>query len=273
MWAVQDETPTIVPLLPDPDVRRWKFGDAIELETRGPVDLEGIVVLPDGFIVSSEEGPRVIEVDRKGRYVRDIPLPPRLREARHNLSLESLTLSPNGRYLFTTTESALEHDGEVATQTAGARVRFLRVDRSTGALTEHVYLTDPEQFEGSGVGISDFTALDEDRLLVLERGWSPRHGNTIRIYETALDARAACTGVERLSASSTALEKRLRVDLSDLSASGFPAAKQPQSTPLLDNYEGMTLGPSLKNGRPSLILVSDDNAHADQFSRILVLAI
>jgi Esterase-like activity of phytase len=108
---------------------------------------------------------------------------------------------------------------------------------------------------------------------VLERGWSKGYGNTVRIYRTALDARASCGDVDRLSSSSPALAKTLQIDLSTLTASGLPEPKQTQPAPLLDNYEGLSLGPRLHDGRPTLLLVSDDNGHADQFARVLVLAL
>jgi hypothetical protein len=63
------------------------------------------------------------------------------------------------------------------------------------------------------------------------------------------------------------------VDLAKLPAKGLPAAKQTQESPLLDNYEGLAVGPVLPDGRQSLILVSDDNARTDQFARIVVLAV
>jgi hypothetical protein len=273
LWAVQDNRPRIVSLLPDPELRAWRFGDAVELDCGGPVDLEGLVVVPDGFIVCSEEGPRIIEVDSRGRFRHEIVLPARFNDALHNRSVESLTLSPNGRYLFTTTEVALKNDGGGATAQAGTRVRILRLDRTRGEVSEHTYETDPMRYDGGQWGVPDLAALGETELFVLERGWAKGHGNTVRVYETALDARASCADIDRLSPSSPVLPKTLLIDLSNLVTPGLPLPKQPQASALLDNYEGMTLGPRLPNGRPSLILVSDDNGHADQVARVLVLAI
>src|SRR5947209_6268108 len=52
LWAVQDETANIVPLVPDHDLRRWGFGPTTTLSMAFPLDLEGIVLLPDGFLVA-----------------------------------------------------------------------------------------------------------------------------------------------------------------------------------------------------------------------------
>jgi hypothetical protein len=279
LWAVQDESPSVVALLPDREFRSWRFGETVRVDIGGPVDLEGLVVLPDGFIVCSEDGPRVVEVDRTGRLRRDIVMPSAFRDARRNKSLESLTASPSGRYLFTTSETALTRDGAKATTSSGTRVRIVRMGGDpTGKsyeheVSEHIYETDSAPYEGGDWGVADLAALDDDELFVLERGFAIGRGNAARIYQTKLDARASCFGVDKLSRASPALPKTLRVDLGKLAARGLPEPKQVQASPLLDNYEGITLGPRLPDGRASVIVVSDDNGRTTQFARILVLAL
>lgn len=278
LWAVQDEVPSIVRLNPDPGLRTWAFGETVTVGVDGPVDLEGLVVLPDGFIVCSEVGPRILEVDRSGRLRREIGLHPRFREARTNKSLESLTLSPSGRYLFTTTEIALGRDGDRATVERGTRVRIVRLSRGPSGdcteASEHVYETDRAPFDGCDLGVADLCALGDDELLVLERGFTQGFGNTIRIYHVTLDGRASCMDVDELSPALPTLEKTLRVDLGKLGgAAGLPPPKQPQPSAVLDNYEGLTVGPRLPDGRSTLILVSDDNQRSNQVARILVLAV
>ena len=41
----------------------------------------------------------------------------------------------------------------------------------------------------------------------------------------------------------------------------------------LDNVEGMTIGPDLPDGRRSLLLVSDNNFAATQFTQFLLFAL
>jgi len=41
----------------------------------------------------------------------------------------------------------------------------------------------------------------------------------------------------------------------------------------LDNVEGMTIGPTLPDGRRSLVLVSDNNFAAAQFTQFLAFAL
>jgi len=111
-------------------------------------------------------------------------------------------------------------------------------------------------------------------LLVLERGWTHGAGNTARVYRVKLtDAATSCLALPSLGADAPTLAKELVIDLATLPAQGLPAAKQQQQTALLDNFEGMAVGPRLPDGRASLILISDDNGRSDQFARILVLAL
>jgi hypothetical protein len=51
--------------------------------------------------------------------------------------------------------------------------------------------------------------------------------------------------------------------LFDLGSLGIP----------LDNVEGMTIGPKLPDGRQSLVLVSDNNFAASQFTQFLLFAL
>lgn len=273
LWAVQDESPSVVALQPGPQLRSWSFGQTVQVSCSSPLDLEGIVLTKDGFILASEAGPRVVEVARDGRFLKEITLPERFRDARHNKSLESLTLTPSGRYLFTTTEVALPRDGDVATLEAGTRVRLVRIDRETGKIDEYAYATDPSPYAYGDWGVADMAAVSDNELLVLERGWAALRGNTARIHHVTIDERTStCSQIDALSAATPVVTKQLYIDLGHLVAKGLPEPKQPQSSPLMDNFEGLAIGPKLEDGRASLIVVSDDNAHANQVARILVLA-
>ena len=41
----------------------------------------------------------------------------------------------------------------------------------------------------------------------------------------------------------------------------------------IDNIEGMTFGPPLPDGRQTLVIVSDNNFNAGQFTQFIVLAV
>lgn len=272
LWTVQDERARLVPLRPDAELRRWSLGTPIEVAATGKIDLEGIAITESGFLLASEIGPRIFEVDHAGKVLRDIATPRMFAEAVTNKSLESLALDPTRRFLFTTNETALPRDAAAARGGGGPRVRILRIDLRSGALREHAYATDVGLERGE-LGVSDIAALGADDLLVLERGYRRGTGNSIRIYRVNLaHAASACDAIERLSADTPVLPKRLVVDLATLTSPCALSPKQPQPTPLMENYEGLALGPTLPDGRRSIVLVSDDNRHADQTARVVVLA-
>ena len=84
----------------------------------------------------------------------------------------------------------------------------------------------------------------------MERSFSvgaPDTGNTIKIYRVEL----------RRDGSTT---KTLLLDLDTL---GIP----------LDNVEGMAFGPRLRGGKRTLLLVSDNNFAAAQFTQFLLFAV
>ena len=261
-YAIQDKRPNIVTLVPDVELRRWTVGPAISIDVphQAP-DLEAIALLRDGFVVADETGPHIYEVDHDGRVRRELPVPSCLRDARHNKSLESLSISPDGRFLFTANEEATLEDGPTATSHRGTHVRLVRMDRRSGDTCANVYVTDRVERRNGDWGVADVAALSATEVLVLERGWSKGYGNSARIYHARLDPdRGGAT-------------KSLVVDLAALDVRGLslPEPREPQPSPLLDNFEGLAIGPRLPNGQASLLSVSDDNTRDTQVARVVVL--
>ena len=196
-----------------------------------------------------------------------------------NLSFESMALGPDGRSLFTANEAPLTTDG-VTTDRRG-RIRILRFeDRGPDGFVpvqEFFYLMEPDR-NASGaleVGVAEIIATSETDLLVLERGFIPTAGNTIRIFKVSLAGAQDVSQQASLDAAGLVpLAKRLLVDLVTCPSGGaVPAPGAIQPNPLLENYEGMTLGPVLPGGHRALVLISDDNDGATQKTRIVVLAV
>jgi len=218
----------------------------------------------------SQRESRVLQLDRDGLVRGSVLVPPAFRPAggdqpprgtRANLGFEGLSVSPSGRWLFAMAEAALYQDGPVASFDQGTRVRLARWDlERPGEPLELGYRTDPVEprLEAPSVahnGVSELVALDDERLLVLERAYveaGERRVNTVRIFQVDL-AQAAAEG-----GSPPLLAKRLVLDLNDVVARFDEGQRE------LDNFEGMTLGPRLASGNPSLLLVSDDNFSARQ---------
>ncbi|HEX5850273.1 MAG TPA: esterase-like activity of phytase family protein [Rubrobacter sp.] len=237
--------------------------------TGADFDGEGIAITPDDeLLVSSETEPSIRRFALDGTYLGALTVPERFSdEKQDNQTFESLSLSPNGRSLFTANEGYLTGDGETAD--GSDRLRILRYeDREAGGFEpteQYFYLADP------GLGVVDIAALSETELLVLERGFVSGEGNTVRIYRVSLDGAEDVSDVESLAESGLEpVEKELLVDLVSCPSDGATTPGT-QVNPLLDNYESLTLGPRLPGGSRSLLLQSDDNFGSGQVTRVVAL--
>ena len=223
-----------------------------------------------------------------GRQLRQLPVPSKFVPVigpadaptagiRNNLAFENLTITPDGKFLFTATENALVQDGSIATTNTGSRSRILKYNLTTGQPEqEFLYLTDPVAVPAvpetafSTNGLVELLALDNrGTFLALERSFSagaPGTGNTIKLYEVRLNGASDISDINSLNAINIntvrPVEKRLVLNFDSL---GLPTG--------LDNAEGMTLGPVLPNGQQSLVLVSDNNFSATQFTQILAFGL
>lgn len=263
-------------------------------------DHEGIALLPDGTFAVSAEGtgleprlpPSINIYGRHGDFVRPLPVPAKFvpeptgsvtRGARGNAGFESLTLSPDGERLFTAAETALIQDGDPATFDAGTRTRILEYVSRRGTFEparEFAYDLEPVQkppFAPSASinGLVELLALNRTTLLALERGYvenaenAAQSRNRVRLYRITLIGATDVSGLESLMGHPdiVPVTKTLLLDLSDVQGLSRELA------PSLDNFEGMSFGPRLPDGRASLILVSDDNFSAAQRTWFLLFAI
>jgi hypothetical protein len=204
-------------------------------------DLEGVAwsASRGTVLVSDEVGAAIREYDPiTGSGVGSVAVPAVFANARNNLSLESLTLAPDESALWTANEAALTVDGTTASPSAGTWVRLQRFDASLNADLQLAYQSEP--FAGI-LGVVDLLALPGGGLLSLER----------------------TLGVPGFGASLFAIDASSASDVSavaDLSAGGFqPVQKQLLWSAVTgpENFEGITLGPTLAGGERSLLLVSD----------------
>jgi hypothetical protein len=263
------------------------------------LDAEGLAPSPQGtWFVSSEGDPvqgtqpvaGIHEYGRDGTFVRSLPLPAAYRNAggsapsgmRLNLSLEALSASPDGRWLFAGMESSLLQDGPAANADRGAIVRLLAYDlRNRNAPPrEYAYLTDPMPRPAAwtptdgDAGVVDVLALSGTDLLVLERGYvvedptpTSRRENTIRIYRVRLAAGAEVTGRESLvrTPPQAPLKKELMLDLASVAAHFSERLRR------LENFEALTFGPRLPDGSDTILLLSDDNFSPSQVTALIAL--
>jgi hypothetical protein len=218
------------------------------------------VTAPDGTQVSDVPTPEIFVMNK------DQEIGPR-----HNNSFEGLSFAPEGKSVWLTMESALYQDGPIATPSAGAITRLTRLDREGKVLAQYAYPLDPIQAvptgENADNGVSEVLALDEHRALVLERsGVEGADGiwkMYIRIYEINTAGATDISAVPSLaSANYIPVAKRLIIDL----------AKTAEVGPV-DNIEGMSWGPTLTDGKRSLVLVSDNNFNSTQITQFLAFEV
>ena len=251
------------------------------------LDPEGLVLTKDGQLVLTSEGdtarlipPFVRLYDLQGQLVGSLPVPTRYLPTadqssgiRNNLAFEAAAVAPNGRFFFTGTENALFQDGPAASLTNGSPSRLLRYNLQTSRLDrEYVYVTDPiaeapiPATNFAVNGLVELLPLNNEFLLAMERSFSvgvPGTGNEIKLYRVALPGADNVDGLESLAAGLGSIRPAQKTLLLDLGTLGIP----------LDNVEGMTFGPDLPDGRRSLVMVSDNNFAASQFTQFLLFAV
>jgi hypothetical protein len=245
-------------------------------------DNEGLAVLPDGrFLVSSETEPSIRIFGRDGVERATLPVPARFAvsgttpegEATANATLEGLTITADGRHVVAAMEGALS--GDVADSGDATWHRFLvyRHTRNEWVFQKEIaYRTEP------GQRVAEVAAVGSSDLVVLEASYDAATGNAAQLHLVRGFRRAPdVTDVANLSVAdrSVSVEKRLLADLVDCPTLGA-TSKQPQTNPLLDNYEGMAVTGALKWRGDRLVgisLISDDNFGATQTTRVLNLAV
>ena len=185
-------------------------GEVIEPNPSG-ADSEGLVAFADGtFWVGDEYGPSLLKVSEQGEVLRRwVPagLEGHLGEAKHevggvlpaiaakrqlNRGFEALTVSKDEQWLYLAFQSPLAHPDEEAHE-GGRHVRLWRLDAMTGAVTaQFLYPLDPPEsfrrdvakgrMQWSDLKVSEITLLEDQALLVLERG-----SQTTKIYRVELE--------------------------------------------------------------------------------------
>jgi hypothetical protein len=251
------------------------------------LDPEGLALTGDRKLVFTSEGlpnspidPFVRRNSLDGSFLDSLLVPqPFLVTADHssgvrpNLGFESAGVSRDGRSVFTATENALYQDGPAATVSNGSPARIMRYDLRTGRPDRQwVYNTDPvaeapvPPTNFSVNGLVELLPLDDDSLIAMERSFSvgaPDTGNTIKLYEVDLRGATNVNGVDSLQGKLDRVRPARKKLLLNLDELRIP----------LDNVEGLTFGPRLRGGRRSLVLVSDNNFAATQFTQFLVFAL
>ena len=244
-------------------------------------DTEGIAITNQDTIFVSSEG----DVDKlinpfikefalaSGKTISTLPIPDKFlpdsqkqKGIRNYLAFESLTITPNQKFLFTATENALIQDGPAAKSGVGTSSRILEYNLLTKQPErEFLYQTEPVTplFNPTGKfasGLPDLLALNnQGNFLSIERSFTGL-GFTVFVFEISLENATDIHNFDSIAKIDPdkikPVEKKLLLDLRTLDVS-------------LDNIEGLTLGAKLPDGQPSLILISDNNFNGLQQTQIL----
>ena len=223
------------------------------------------------------QDPYIFEMDTTGNFLDSFLIPANLKMQaaekgpRENGALEGITISPDRRWLFASMEEPIHEDGPLAQlDYAGAPVRITKFDRKTRKpVAQYAYLLEslaraPNPASGFFInGVDEILALDNHRMLVMERSFSVgSQQNTIRIFLADL---LQATDV----INTTGLHKKppfkpvVKSLLLNLDSLGF----------MIDNLEGICFGPQLSNGHQSLVLIADNNFSQNQVGQVMLFEI
>jgi hypothetical protein len=260
-------------------------------------DPEGIRMLgPDAIVISDEYGPWVSTFSVHGVKQNDYSIPESFQisspdadaeqEAIKNRSgrqvnggFEGVAVTPSGKSVVALLQRPLIQDSEAPESDSavdvekrdGIHCRMIVFDRSGNPRNQWVYSLDE-----NGLGQSEILAVNEHEFLVLERDSKPgNQSRSKRIY--LIDTRGA-TDVSATPAlpkgdlsglsgptEVRAVRKTLFLDLLD-PKNGIP-------TETIDKkFECLTFGPTLADGRRTLIVGTDNDFAEDLPSRFYVYA-
>jgi len=240
-------------------------------------DEEGICYVPhaNSVFVSGEADGQIIEYTLDGHPTgRRLALPDIFSTAHGNSGFEALTYNATTHRFWTTTEQTLRSDGDKPNikKKIPNRLRLQSFTDDLQPAEQYWYVSDSSAVtstEGtSDLGISALAALDDGRLVVLEREIRKTKNNI-----------GSFVHVKLFAVSPTPPTSPDRLDLQDKERSCELGSLLPSSGRTPDtlhkeliaefrtrinltarsfaNYEGMCLGPRLADGRQLLILCAD----------------
>ena len=220
------------------------------------MDNEGIAFYNSKLYVSAEADQSIREYTTDGTATGNsftIPSDMAVGKISSNMGFEALTYNATTHLFWTTTEGALPKDNYMS------RLQRLQSFGEDGQpATRYLYQMDAPSFSSEGTsqyvhGISAMTALDDGRLVVLEREVYVPSGNPLgsrgiaKLY--VVDPVHDGAGILRKSLLTT-----IDTNVTNLA-----------------NYEGMCLGPTLSEGRRCLILISDSQGTANEFLQVVTI--
>ena len=254
------------------------------------LDLESIVFDTNNQITMVSEGainknknPLLFSANYKGEFLFDFELPTNFLVSHepkpiHNKTLEGLSHSFNKDGFWTAFELPLIQDGdEPSYQKANSPIRITYFDKKTRKATkEFAYqlepITKPYVGDYNLNGLTDILEFKPNHFIVIERTYQSEkgtQGNTINLFHA---------WIEKTSTNTLTINSLKQTDFIPLKKElvfSFDTVKNKLTEGIIDNIEGITLGPILENGNQSIILISDDNFQlfGKQLNQFLLLEI
>ena len=215
-------------------------------------DEEGICYMPQNqtVFVSGEADQEILEYNLQGQLTgRKLNIPEIFKTAYKNGGFEALTYQSETHRFWTTSEFTLKADGEMPTieQKIKNRLRLQSFGDDLQPKEQYWYESDSttikKQKGRSIVGVSGLAALDDGRIVVLEREmYFPKKqiGSFAHVKLYVVNPTLHKPG--EILSKTLLTEFRTKVNLTRRSFA---------------NYEGICVGPKLADGRQVLILVCD----------------
>jgi len=225
-------------------------------------DTEGIAYVPSRNLLytTSEKHQEILAYDLSGEETGDrLRIPVDMKDIGNNLGFEALTFNGNTGLFWTTTEAPLKRDTFLP-----RLLRLQSFDIDGEPAGRYFYQMDEPSGDKAGTaayvfGVPALAALDDGRLLVLEREVFVPKGNIRDMFQNTFT--------------------RMNLYLVDPARDGAGILRKTLfhsfTTGALNlaNFEGMCLGPTLPDGRRTLVLVADSQEGSGGLTREYVKVI
>ena len=224
-------------------------------------DEEGVCYVPHTktVFVSGEADGYILEYNLNGQLTgRQLNVPGIFRFAHSNGGFEALTYNAATHRFWTTTENTLKVDGQEPSikRKIANLLRFQSFDDNFQPREQYWYMSDSSAVQGeegkSTLGVSGLAALDDGQIIVLEREihQTPKYiGSSVHVKLYVVNP--STQRANDLLQKQLIAEFRTKINITDRNFA---------------NYEGICVGPQLKDGRIVLLLVADSQ---DQYKGYL----
>jgi len=246
-------------------------------------DLESIQKFEhsDDFLISSEGNinkgisTSIFRINKKGKVEKYYNMPEVYQiennksNLRHNRGIEAVTFNTDKSGFWFSTEFPLKSEGKPPRIfKSGAAQELLFYNLKKEQMTSRFkYQLAPipklPLLPYSLNGLTGMLMLDSKNIITIERGFSAgwgKHSNRVKLFLITSDKDLELAKQSRIN-------KYLLLDLNKI--------KNQLKTDRIDNIEGICLGPKLKDGSKTILLISDDNydTYNNQITQLIWLKI